>query len=103
MEFVEGHLFWPQWEGDLSMAFSRALDCEKTQTARLAIDVHIDRDTHRELIGDLTLLQRVLQDCLTSAAVLEVVMEIVMGDFPAVHPFVEEPIHAFAEVFFHGL
>jgi hypothetical protein len=103
MEFVEGHLFWPHWERDLSVAFSRALDCDKTQTARLAIDVCIDRDTHYELIGGVTLLHRVLQDGLASASVLEVVMEIVMGNFPAVHPFIEEPIHAFAEVFFHHL
>jgi hypothetical protein len=69
MKLVEGHLFRPQGERNLSVNFLRALDGDKTQTARLAFDVRIDRDTHCELIGDVTLLHKVFQGCLASASV----------------------------------
>jgi hypothetical protein len=103
MEFVESHLFCPQGERNLPTDFSGALDSDKPQTARLPLDVNIDRDTHCELIGDLTLFYEVHLGCLTTARIPEVVIEIVMGDFPAVHPFVEEPIHRFLNVFLNDI
>jgi hypothetical protein len=103
MEFIEGHLLWPQRKSNLTVDFSGALNFEEPHTSRLATDVRIDRNAHFELIRHLALLQRVLQDSLALTSAREGVMEIVMGGIPAIHPLIQEPIHGLAGVFFHNL